>query len=722
MLPAATTWLQQWLLLADSWWAVPFAALATALIAKRQARFALFGVLNLVALTSGLLQLSAQQLEAPATGGYEFRVVSEPQRWGKSTRQFVELNGGPIGYLLDSELAQGAEYRARLKLEPLPTVERGAFRARSIGDITETLEADANSAFWTQLRNDFLANLQGLTPDSTALVAGLAIGERSLLSDSAERNMKLLSLTHLVAVSGANLAIVMGAIYLMARGLALPRMSRFALAALAAAGYIAIVGPEPSVLRASGMAYAVLIAAALGRAAAATQALSWSVILLVSFDPWLARDFAFALSVLATAGLLLVGPAIFEKLRPKLPAWLALGIAVTAAAQLYTLPVLLMLQPGLPTYSILANLIVEPVVAPVTILGISAAALATSIPAISRLFTFLASFGTAWIELVANELADWPGVRAAWPAGPAGIAAVAVLAILLTLWLRTNSKPSLIAATAVLALILGILLPAQLRLASWPGVDWDIAMCDVGQGDALVLRSSRGAILIDVGADEPRLTDCLNRLALDRIDLAVITHYDFDHAGAIGALRIPTRLALVSEFSDDRKLASKTLDHLKSLGAQIQAGTPAIAGTLGDASWRVLDVGSALARDANDASVVLLIETESYRLLALGDLSAEAQLRLLNRARSLLVPDGRPLVLKVSHHGSKDQAVQLHQWLKPQLALVSSGPNRFGHPHPDTLGMLEGVGAKVIRSDVHGHVALSFKNGLQLRTAGKVEP
>jgi competence protein ComEC len=726
LIAGSLIWVQQWLLLQAQIWALPFGVLAAALVVSRRPQLALIGTLQLAALASGLAQTSHQQLAEGSVSVTEFRVVSEPQRWGSADRQFIELPSGVRGYINPAHSVQnGASYRAALRMRPLPTAERGAFVAQLSSSPEQLTMAPAGTAFFSNLRASFLSELRGLSEDSAALVAGLAIGERDLLSGAAEHNMKQLSLTHLVAVSGANLAIVMGAVYLLTRALMLPRRFRFLLAGAAAAGYIAIVGPEPSVLRAAAMAYAVLLAAFLGRAARATQALGWSMVFLVTVDPWLAADFAFALSVLATAGLIILGPAIFERLRQRLPDWLSLAISVTTAAQLYTLPVLLLLQPGLPTYSILANIIVEPVVAPVTILGISSAVISPWLGPLAGTLSWLASLGTFWIELVATELVQWPGVRASWPAGALGVALTVGFAWLATVWLRDQKRWGAMGAAAVLVFAAAWVAPAEWQRAHWPGPNWQIAACDVGQGDAFVVRSAGQVAIIDLGPDGRKLNDCLRRLKIDRVDLLVITHFDFDHAGAIDALQLPVTKALISGFQDDRALASTVLTHLDYLGAEVATAHPGLAAMLGDVSWRVLapTLQAAEAKDANDASVVVLFDGADFAFLTLGDLSEQGQLSLLQRAPAELAGlANKNLILKVSHHGSKDQSDRLHRLVSPQLALVSVGRNRFGHPDPGLMADLTALGSSVARTDLLGHISVSVAGSeFVVKSAGRVE-
>ena len=200
------------------------------------------------------------------------------------------------------------------------------------------------------IRRRFLLALHGDSPDAVGLVAGLTIGERSLLSQEVEDQMRTLSLTHLVAVSGANLAIVVGATYFLLAGLGIARNTRFLIALCVLASYVLLVGPESSVIRAATMALFVMIGLWLGRGSSPLNSLSLAVIVLLAIDPALSRDIGFALSAFATAGLLIFAAPVFEWLRVRLPDFIALGLAASFAAQLFTTPVLLLIQPSIPIY------------------------------------------------------------------------------------------------------------------------------------------------------------------------------------------------------------------------------------------------------------------------------------------------------------------------------------------------------------------------------------
>ena len=296
------------------------------------------------------------------------------------------------GYLIYSEakLVRGNIVEFDAGFEEAGRNARDAFLLKPTGEITILSEPLGQLAFFNDLRANYVNLLSGVTADSKVLVAGLAMGEIADLSEELEEQMRSVSLTHLVAVSGANCAIVVGLVYLICVRLRLGRTGRTVVSLASLIGYVMLVGPDPSLLRAAVMTASVIVMVALGRRTWALNALAIAAIILLIADPWLAVEYGFGLSVLATSGILLLAPAMTEKLATKMPLPLALGLAVTMSAQLLCLPLLLQLQPGLPTYSVIANLFAGPMVAPVTVLGILAVVLTPLAPWLVGPITWLA--------------------------------------------------------------------------------------------------------------------------------------------------------------------------------------------------------------------------------------------------------------------------------------------------------------------------------------------
>jgi competence protein ComEC len=492
------------------------------------------------------------------------------------------------------------------------------------------------------------------------------------------------------------------------------------------ATYVLLVGPESSVIRAATMAIFVMVGLWIGRGTNPLAALSLAIIFLLSIDPGLAVDVGFGLSALATAGLLLLAPKLYQVLEPRMPKLLAMGVAATVSAQLYTLPIILYLQPSLPLYSVLANLLVEPLVAPITILGLLAV-ITIWLPPLSSLISYVASIGSNWIVVVATNLAPMPFVRLHFVEGPAGVLLASLFVAAISLFLSSH-RPKLRTAagfslTAIIAIAGSWIATDLIRSESFAG-DWEVFFCDVGQGDAALIRSAGRTMLIDLGPEPDELQSCLEKARVSSIDLVLLSHFDADHVRGVKALsNLPVGEIRVSGFQDDRPLVDLTREVAEQKGLTLTRTFEGMIGSLGEIDWQIL-APSATAReaiDSNDASLVVLIESENYSILFLGDLGQSGQERLLRRNPRLLSQlAAKTLVTKVAHHGSADQSANLYRAIDSEILIFSVGKNDYGHPTNSALGLAWPSGAKVLRTDLLGHIALSFTSELRYRYSGKL--
>jgi competence protein ComEC len=259
-----------------------------------------------------------------------------------------------------------------------------------------------------------------LPHDEAGLLPGLVDGDTSRLPDSVRADFRTTGLTHLVAVSGANVAIVAAAAFGLARVMRLGLRGRAALAALTVAGFVMLARPSPSVLRAAVMGALGLAALATGRHRAGVPALAAAVLMLLLAEPSLAQSDGFALSVLATAGLLLVAPRLRDRFRRFLPQWFAESLAVAVAAQLMTTPYIAMRFERVSVLTVPANLLAAPAVPPATVLGVAAAVIAPVCLPVARLVAAVAYLPTAWLTTVARDGSAVPGAATTWPHGALG--------------------------------------------------------------------------------------------------------------------------------------------------------------------------------------------------------------------------------------------------------------------------------------------------------------
>ena len=297
---------------------------------------------------------------------------------------------------------------------------------------TSTPIALGRPPWWQRVAGAVRARLRracaSLPADERGLVPGLVVGDVSAMPASLTDAFRVSGLTHLNAVSGENCAIVLATVGAVLRRTPLRRGGRIAVAAASLAAFVVVARPSPSVLRAATMGAIALVALSMGRRSQPMPLLSAAVLLLVLLNPFLARSVGFALSVVATAAIVVVAPAWTARLSRRMPRSLAVAIAVPAAAQLACTPLLVTVFGQATPWAIPANLLAAPAVAPATIAGIVTALVAVVSPALAGVLAWTAALPAAWLALVARSMAALPGAAARWPTGLHGLLLLAAAA------------------------------------------------------------------------------------------------------------------------------------------------------------------------------------------------------------------------------------------------------------------------------------------------------
>ncbi|MEU0671583.1 ComEC/Rec2 family competence protein [Streptomyces sp. NPDC006172] len=579
-----------------------------------------------------------------------------------------------------------------------------------------------------------------LPADARALLPGLVVGDTSRITPELDEAFKETDLAHTLAVSGSNLTIMLALLlgppglaqHVERRGpaarLGVPLRATALLGGALTLGFVVVCRPDPSVLRAAACGAVVLLALATGRRRSLIPALATAVLLLVLYDPWLARSYGFLLSVLATGALLTLAPRWSAALRRRrVPPRLAEALAAAGAAQAVCAPVVTVLSARVSLVAVPCNLLVEFAVAPATVLGFAALAAAPLAMPVAEALAWCAGWPAGWIAWVARAGAALPGAGLDWPGGWAGALLLAVAtAALVPLGRRMTRRPWLCGICAALLLLAVVQPPPLTRvLTGWPPPGWRLAMCDVGQGDATVLAAGAGAgVVVDAGPDPVLVDRCLRTLGVTRIPLVVLTHFHADHvAGLPGVLRGRAVGAIgTTGFEEPSDQAEFVRRQARERGVPVVRSAAGERRRVGALDWEVLwpPPASAAAVEPdgpNDASVTLLVRTAGLRMLLLGDLEPPAQRALLRSPAAATLAGGVD-VLKVAHHGSAYQDPDLMRTLTPRVALISCGAdNRYGHPAPGTVAALRASGAVVLRTDRDGALAVAG-TGAELRVAG----
>ena len=646
------------------------------------------------------------RLALPLTARIEARLLDEPIRWAPDrARLLIEVervDGEPrtgtvqlTAYGPIPPLATGQRIAAETRLDqPRGFRNPGTFdyaerlRRLGIGAVGSArgeriVALDEREPPWPARfrRRAVTAMRDALPPVSAALLAGLLLGERTDLPPDVDTAFRRAGVYHVLAVSGFNVALVASTVWAL---LALARAPRrvAALGALAVVvAFAAVVGAQPSVLRATLMAVLVLLALLLEREASVLNSLAVAALAILAVRPGDLYDPGFQLSFAATAGIVLA---------PMPRGRLAAALAVSAAAQLAVLPIGLSHFNQLSTIGLLANLGVVPLAGLATVLGLVAIAAGFASEVLAGWL-----FSAAWPILIALRgvvalAAMTPGAVVHLPA-PGLVAVCAyVLALALGLgawhlrdtrrrharWLASGA--AFLVVLSALATLGPALRPADGRLR--------VTVLDVGQGDAIVVEGPDGrTVLVDAGAGGPYRLDAGERVVAPflwnrgvlRLAAAVVTHDDADHAGGMAAVR---ERFTVREHWDGAAAAGP----LALGGATI---TPLAAADSG----------------RNDAAHVLRVDFGLVSVLLASDIEAAGE--------QALVSSGAPLtaaVLKVPHHGSRTSSgPALLTAVRPSIALVSVGArNTYGHPDPTVLARLAATGADVYRTDQDGALLL----------------
>ncbi|XKH54050.1 ComEC/Rec2 family competence protein [Citricoccus nitrophenolicus] len=591
------------------------------------------------------------------------------------------------------------------------------------------------------------------------LLPGLILGDRSAQDPSLDESMKTSGLSHLSAVSGANCTLIAGAVTMALRSLRVRRPVVLGAVLGVLVVFVIVVGLEPSVIRAAVMGALGAWAVFFGRGRQALPLLCLAACVLLCWQPGLAGEPAFQLSLAATAGIVLAArpveqwlTAVLGRVLPgPVAGILGAALAVTVTAQVACQPILVGMTGEFSAYSVPANLLAAPLVPFVTVPGTFAAVLAVPWPGLAAAVFWVVGWPAAGIGWIASEVSGWPGALHAWPEGAlgAGLVLMHVAAALALLWLLMRwerSRParvrrlglhgrprptpaghlrwSLAAAWTTVCAAAG----SQLGLVIAPPsgslpADWSLAACDVGQGDMLVLRTGeRAAMVVDTGPDPAAATACLDRIGVDRVDLLVLSHLHQDHAGAaadiVGCCHATEVLYSTLESAPGPGVPAGARQPAPGeSGKASESGRVGESGRAGDrpasgywVDWTVLEADPE-AGNENDASLQMTATVHTpegdYTVLLTGDMEEEA-------SRALLAQDVLPEsvdVLKVAHHGARNGGLDVVRAVDPALSVVQVGrDNGYGHPHPSVIGELERHGP-VIRTDLHGTTVVSLREG-----------
>ena len=642
-------------------------------------------------------------------------VVTDPNKTSTGNYSFIArailVNNSSIHYKLRvpirvmtskqsmSKLLPGQRFSAQGRI-----VASKEARVAALVVIKDEIEIQTQPSHWASALGAVRLGLRSLSGDGDAgaLIPGMVLGDTSKQSPQFKNSMKRSGLTHLVAVSGANFALVSAFVLWMMQFLFTRMAFRLSATAISLIAFIALVRPSPSVLRAAAMAAVLLIAQGTKRGRDSLPALGFAIAAVVIVDPWQARDAGFALSVLATAGLLLFAPVLAEKLSLHMPEKLAQALAPPTAAIVFCSPIIVALSGYLAPMSVIANLLAAPFVAPITIVGFISSLFSPFAPLLSSALIWFIRFPAGAIALIAHWASSFPVLTLR--TGKIGFLIVACFTLLAWLFKKWFKYITIFTLIVLISIT---------WLQRWPGGDWQIANCDIGQGDSMVLNlGNHQGLVIDVGPDAVAEDRCLKALGIKEIPLLILSHFHADHvAGLPGALNKRT-VGQVWVSVNSAPLVESAMAHVALEGVEIIKAVRGMSSRVGPLTikvlWPTLSATSfeempGEGSQINNSSIATLITSDEFSIFAGGDLEPPVQ--------QILVKDVTPVdIYKVCHHGSRYQDLAFMAALHPRISVISVGVgNTYGHPAVQTLEALTRLGSEVVRTDIDGAIAVQVR-------------
>lgn len=558
--------------------------------------------------------------------------------------------------------------------------------------------------------------------NQAALLPSLVVGDTSGLDADLVGDFKTTGLTHLTAVSGSNLSLTLVFLLASARWAGLRGWWVRGVSIGGVIAFVVICRAEPSVVRAAAMGLVAL--AGLGVAGGRARGLRHAcvaVAVLVLLDPWLARSLGFALSTLATVGILWWA-GDWTRAMGWAPRWLAESIAVPLAAQFATQPVVTAISGQLSVVGLAANALAAPMVGPATVLGLVAALLGLVHPWPAAAVGFIGGWCVQPVIWIAQVGAALPAAAWRWPTSPVALILLTVICLLVQAWVPGLLSRRWACVGLAVALVWGCW--HQPRPAGFPG-PWRVAFCDVGQGDATLLRAAPGqGVLVDTGPDGDGVVRCLRALGITSVPLLVLTHFHDDHVSGLDAVlgAVHVGRLLVNPVASPGSAAGRVRASAAARGVPVDVAAIGQRWEIGQAHLEVAGVaaGQVLAGSGegessaeNDTSIIAAAWVQGVGVVIPGDAEPTAQQAVVARGWSPGLS-----VLKMPHHGSSRQDERFWCASGASLAVASAGlRNDYGHPAAAALRLASRCGMAVARTDLEGTITL-WRSGdrLEVRT------
>ncbi len=668
------------------------------------------------------------------SGQHSFEVIEDGSETDFGTRcvaRVLDISGQPRVQVLLSEQVDtphfGERFEGFAQFQPIQEKNRSFMWQKGIAAQAKcssyvSVQTAGIPGLLAALRSQALKAILSQQSEGSGVLAALVCGWRNDVPDTTNQAFKTAGLAHVLAVSGAHLSVLVALVSAILKRLSLHRIVAVGVQVLLVAAFVLFSGASPSVLRAATMAILAMCSVFASRRSVPLQALGLCVICGLALSPISALSVSFALSVLATLGIMVFAPLFKDWVAFAFKGrcdFLSDALSVCLAANAATLPLSAALFSQIPLIGVVANLVVSPLFAPLCTLCVLCVLGSLLIPLCAPLVIPIARLACGWFAVLVGMLARFPGACMAVDVPVVGMLVVTAIAlvVLWVWWPKPSAKRWGVVGASFLTFWVVFALAAPWVAAIVAGNS--VVMLDVGQGDAFLLRSRGKTVLIDTGNQERLLKEALARNHITKLDGVLITHGDDDHMGCLASLAGYVSVEQVFVANDALTCSCNNCETLRDAAVEV-VGKSRMFGlnaedviSVGDFSCEVLWPEGFQDEGGNGDSVCLRVDLDAdhdthpeWQALFTGDAETDVIETLVSTGAVADVD-----LLKVGHHGStKSLNQKITQKLSPEIAFIGVGEyNRYGHPNAEILGILEDAEVSVFRTDVDGDVSCKIE-------------
>lgn len=534
------------------------------------------------------------------------------------------------------------------------------------------------------------------------VATAITLGDKTGFSDKLKTIFAKSGISHIVAVSGMHMSILIGFLFLILSKSRIHYKLRNIITTICVLGYMTLTGFSPSVTRAGIMAIFMLVSAIIDSKYDPLTALFFSAALILVFNPYSICSASFLLSFLAFLGILVFATPVKNKITARfIPDFIKHILSSSIAATIFTLPAIILIFGSVSTYSLLANLLIIPFVSIIFVAVIISLVLSLFFYPAGMILGFVAKILIKTLITVASGISRLPysyiNIKT-----PSFFDLICYAIIIILLYLALNGRRTGFTGHLILSAIACYFVIC----CTISALTYSVTFLDVGQGDSALVKSpGNHYFLIDTGPNGDVTMTALKSAGVNKLDIIFISHCDNDHSGALSDIleNIPVKKVVLPNYninSDEMaNLVSLSLKNGANVDFASRYYSYNLAGISANALWP--DCANYYVSGENDNSLVLSLDLKGTRFLFTGDIGNISEETIL-RTGQIINSD----ILKVAHHGSNDSGLsEFLEAVSADYSVISVGKyNTYGHPHEDLLMRLEDSGTTVLRTDLMGDI------------------